>query len=760
MAKSTLAECFALSQPKRRKKMNNKWFLRVLLGAIGLATAIIPGRAQSFETRWEVDTFAGTVPEKTGPALEAFLSSPSDLAVDAGGNVFIADSPFHWIRKVTPGGEISVFAGSGEQGFSGDGGPAEEARFFFPRSLALGSSGDIYIADLVRVRKISSLGTITTVAGNGGCGRDTPSGQAATDFALGSINCVTFDASTGTLYIARRNQVWKVEDGLIFHFVGAGEGGFSGDGGDARMAQLNRPQDMATGPDGSLYIADSQNYRIRKVDISDGTIRTVIGNGERNFNRIPDGTKATETGIGFVRGIAFDAAGRLHYSDSAGNIYRVDLGGAITRIANFRELFERDSLPRQLAFGPDGSLYVADVLRTQIRKIDSEGNVTTVAGGSNLLGDGGPAAQARLHNPSDLAFDPLGNLIIADASNGAVRAVSPDAIISRLAGNGVIFANIFLNDVVATETPIGSPSYVESDAVGNVLFNQFHLIRAITPGGQLRTVPGFDASTNRQISVGAIYPDPSGAIFFINTRNNTVMKRESNGTLVAVAGNGTRGFSGDGGPATQATLSFPRDITVDQNGNLYVADSNNARIRKIDSDGVITTIAGNGSFGVTTEPGLATLVPLVPSHITLGPDEDLYVTTTLGYVQRIFMPESAALSAEERREQGISDGAMITTVAGTGFPGFDGDGGDAKQARFNFPQGLVFGPDSRLYVADTGNHRIRVLTPSTAPLISPRRHREWRQFRRGSGRSRRHHQPLWPIAGSAQRNCDGNSVAD
>ena len=311
------------------------------------------------------------------------------MAVDGSGNLYIADRGHHRIRKIDSTGKISTVAGTGEDSFGGDGGPAVHGQLSSPFGVAVDGSGNLYIADRDnhRIRKVDSTGTITTVAGTGEHGFS-GDGGAAVEAQLASPTGVTVDGS-GNLYIADRDnhRIRKVDStGTITTVAGTGEDSFGGDEGPAVRGHLSSPFGVGVDGSGNLYIADWGNHRIRKID-STGTITTVAGTGEyaRVGESHGDGGPAVQAQLNSPTGVAVDGAG---------NVYIVDAGLDI------------------------------------IRKVDSTGTITRIAGRGRRRwvppgfgGDGGPAVQAQLNSPTGVAVDGSGNLYIADRGNHRIHRV-------------------------------------------------------------------------------------------------------------------------------------------------------------------------------------------------------------------------------------------------------------------------------------------------------------------------------------------------
>jgi sugar lactone lactonase YvrE len=331
--------------------------------------------------------------------------------------------------------------------------------------------------------------TITTVAGNGERGFD-GDGGSATAAKLNRPCAVAVDLE-GTIYIAdySNNRIRQVRvDGIISTLAGTGEAGFSGDCGPATKAKLQGPYGVCVDNRGNIYIADQRNNRIRKVG-RDGTISTVAGNGQRGF-----------TGDG---GPAIDAS----------------LAGADAT-----------------AVSGDGVLYIADSRNHRVRKVTADGLITTIAGTEKgYAGDGGPAVQARLNVPAALGFDLSGNLLVGDFGNHVVRKITADGMIRTVAGTGK---------------------------------------RGFGGDGMLATL----ASLNEPGGVGIT---PDGNLLIADGVNCRVRRVDRSGIIQTVAGTGKRGYSGDGGPALRADLSVLDILAVDRTGNVYLADHTNNRIRKL-----------------------------------------------------------------------------------------------------------------------------------------------------------------------------------
>ena len=335
--------------------------------------------------------------------------------------------------------------------------------------------------------------------------------------------------------------------GNIYTIAGNGTSGYSGDGGKAVYAQLTRPRGVALDSQGNYYIADEYAHCIRKVD-TDGNISTIAGGGTSG-----DGGPATSARLKFPVDVTVDEA---------------------------------------------GNLYIADTNNKRIRKVDTDGNISTVAGNGNrgYSGDGGSAVSAQLSYPHGIAVDKEGNLYISDRDAHCIRKVDTNGIISTIAGNGT--SGYSGDGGSATSAQLNCPYGVAVDGAGNVYISE--------------------------------------------QQGHRIRKVDTDGNISTVVGTGTGGYSGDGGPATSAQIWAPWDVKVDEAGNLYIADTGNRRIRKVDASGTITTVTGNGKRGYSGDGGLAAGAQFnSPSDITVNSAGDLYIADFTSYCIRFVKAASA-----------------------------------------------------------------------------------------------------------------------
>ena len=593
-----------------------------------------------------------------GPAVQARLDNPRGVAADGAGNVYIADAGNHRIRKVDATGTITTLAGTKRRGFGGDGDPAVQARLDYPYSVAADGAGNVYIADSGnhRIRKVDATGTITTLAGTkrrGFGGDGGPAVQARLDNPLG----VAADGA-GNVYIADsdNHRIRKVDaTGTITTFAGSGatgfhRGRFGGDGGPAVRAQLASPWGVAADGAGNVYIADTGNRFIRKVDAT-GTITTFAGRGEIRFSG--DGSPAVQAQLGYPRGVAADGAGNVYIADSDNHrIRKVDATGTITTFAGSGATgfvgggFSGDGgpavqaqldSPSSVAADGAGNVYIADASNSRIRKVDATGTITAFAGtGMGLMtgwtgGDGGSAVQAQLAYPRSVATDGAGNVYIADSSLNRILKVDSSGAITTFAQFLLFFfkvSKVNFTKVITTFAGGGEEGFSGD-------------------GG-----PAVQARLDCPYSVAA---DGAGNVYIADTCNDRIRKVDATGMITTLAGGGEEGFSGDGGPAVQTRLDGPYSVAADGAGNVYIADTHNSRIRKVDATGTITTFAGSGATGFvgggfSGDGGPAVQAQLdSPSGVAADGAGNVYIADT-----------------HNRRIRKVDTTGMITTFAGGG----------------------------------------------------------------------------------------------
>lgn len=462
-----------------------------------------------------------------GLAVDAQVASPSGVAIDAVGNIYISQFGHHRIRRVDPSGVISTYAGDGTPGFSGDGGPASAARISTPMLLSLDEAGRLIVADAGnnRIRAIDTGGAVSTIAGSGSEAFSGDGGQA-TAAGLSFPKQGLANAAEIVIADTQHNRVRSIDrtTGIITTIAGTGACCFAGDGLPPASSSLFRPTGTVFGPDGRAYIADTANHRIRMVGL-DGLMRTIAGTGTRGFSG--DGGAAMSARISEPRSVAVDRAGNVIFSDTGNNrIRRIDAAGVIrTIVGNGSYGFRGDggaatsaslSRPRAITLSSGGILYFTDSGNRRLRRVRN-GVITTVAGGGTTYSDGVSARAARFSSLMGVAVDRDGSFLVADRLRNRIR---------RIRGG-----------IVTTFAWIFEPQSV-----------------VMAPDGS------------------AIVASTAARVWRIST----------GGVRTVVAGRGVVGYTGDGGPASRALIGAPNWASVSPSGDIHITDVLADRIRRVD----------------------------------------------------------------------------------------------------------------------------------------------------------------------------------
>jgi sugar lactone lactonase YvrE len=658
-------------------------------------------------------------------ATKVSISLVDGIAVSPNGDTYIARRAHNVISRIDQKGRLVNVVGTGYSGYSGDGGPATKAAMNIPAGLAFDRHGNLYIADRAnhRVRKVDKKGIITTVAGNGTAGFSGDGGPA-TKASLNLPSGVVVD-NKGNLYISDRsnNRVRMVNTkGIIQTFAGNGNDGYHGDNMPALKATLDKPFGLALDKDNNLYIADRGNNRIRKID-SSGLISTVAGDG--GFYFIGDNGPAYRASIAGPTGVTVDGKGNIFIADRSNNRIRmVDRQGMIrTIMGTGQQDYNGDSelaretnlhLPFGVALDKNGDLLVVDRSHYRIRKLIMKGSkVTTVAGNGvkQFGGDGGPSQGANLEFPHGIDVDSKDNVIFADKAHYRIRKITPKGIISTIAGNGIrgnigdrgpaLKASIHpfrmrINDKdeIFFISPSGFVSLVRKVNTKGIISEY------ITTGdaGYQKAVlaSGSGVSTKSDITVisqfSDLMPDKKGNLYLADRINHQVRILSPNGKIKTVAGTGESNYFGDGGPATKAAFRDPAAITLDKAGNLYVADAANNMVRKIDTKGIISTIAGNGKHKDSGDGGPALEASLRSiDSLAFNPAGELHIVeTNTHHIRKI-----------------KKDGTIVTVAGRPGIQGNFGDGGPATKGMLKQPADIAFDSKGNMYITDMGNNSIR-----------------------------------------------------
>ena len=608
-----------------------------------------------------ITTLAGSNPAGDGgPAKSALLEFPTAVAVDSNSNVYIADQNGPEIRKVTADGKINVLV----SGYSAS-------------SMQVDGAGNVYFASGAAVYKVSPAGNMTTIAG-GTSGFGSPLGLALD--------------SSQNIYIADTNNCRVREitpDGKIQTIAGNGTCATAGDGGPASSAQLNYPQSVAVDGSGNIYVGEE--YRIRMIAAGTRIITSFAGgSGTSTADSIP----ATTAYIPYNPSLAVSRSGTLYYTDSSSARVRIISAstGAVYTVAGTGTAGSGGdgvalNNPNGVAVDATGNVYISDQINCRIRMVDTSGRITTFAGATHYAGDLGQATIALLHQPQHAIKDPAGNLYISDTYNHAIRKVDTGGKITTIAGNGTCGHTGDQGPAVSATLCYPAALALDSNRNLYVADSGNYVVRRIDSGGQITTYAG---TAQFRYPFG-LAVDGTGNLYVSDALSFRVHKVAADRTISLVAGMGTQGYLGDGGLATAAQLAYPTYLALDGSGSkLYIADASNNEVRKVEG-GIITTVAGTRACCGTAPDATHTYIGQ-PGGIALDSSGNLYISApNFSYIAQV-------------------SGSAITVIAGNNRWAFAGDGGLALSASVNNPSGLWIDASGDVYVADTGNNRVRKLT--------------------------------------------------
>jgi hypothetical protein len=702
-----------------RPKTNFLPVARLRLFLIAAATFFLHGGWPSScraATEYTFLTLAGVAPgSDDGTGKVARFSSPNGVAADNGGNVYVADTDNHTIRKVTPNGVVMTLAGLAGSAGTNDG-TGSAARFDHPNGVAVDSTGNVYVGDEAThtIRKVTSAGVVTTLAGLAYWnGSSNGTGSVARFYGP----CGVAVDLAGNVFVADRdnNTIRKVTPGGVVTTLAGLAGSYGGDDGTGSAARFFSPCGVAVDGATNVYVADTGNNSIRMVTPS-GVVTTLAGHS--GWAGTNDGTGSTAL-FHEPNGLALDIAGNLYVGDGANHVIRmVTPGGVVTTVAGQAGSYGSDDGTNSAAsfhylsgMAVDGAtnVYVADRGNNTIRRMTPVGEVTTLAGLAGGVGSvDGLARAARFNTPQGLAVDGAGNVYVADSWNSTIRKVSLEGIVTTLAGRAGYGDNV---DGVGSAARFCDPEGMAVDGATNVYVADWssQTIRKVATSGAVVTIAGvaWRYGTNDGPGNVAQFANPSDVavdsatnVYVADSSNNTIRKVSPGGVVTTLAGLGGSSGSTDG-TGSAARFDDPEGVAVDSANNVYVADSGNQTIRKVTPGGVVTTLAGR-AWNSGSADGTNNMASFCnPSGMAVDSSGNLYVAETGNWTIRKVTP-----------------GGVVTTVGGQARNQGSVDG-TGSTARFYGPIGVALDSAGNVYVADTGNNTIRRGSPACAdrPVI-------------------------------------------
>jgi sugar lactone lactonase YvrE len=674
-------------------------------GLSPVASQIVSLDPQQDSYSWSTLAGVSSVGSSDGVGSLALFSLPRSVAVDPAGNIFVADTWNHTIRKVTPDGSVSTLAGSaGSSGFND--GIGASARFRNPFGVAADAEGNIFVADSGnhRIRKIRSDRTVSTIAGSGA--PDTKDGFGTGSSFLSPLS-VAVDP-TGTVYVAENTNhvIRKIStEGQVTTLAGSVRVSGSSDGAGAQ-ARFNAPRGLAVNASGDVFVSDNQNRTIRCIT-SSGKVTTLAGRA---------GSVGSQNGIGAEASfyspldIAVDKAGDLLVADDNA-LRKIDRNGVVTTIAGLAGFAgyqsgagsgARFSGLYGVAVTHSGTVVVSD--NKGLRKVSVAREVSYFAGATPGSNDG-PISAARFAQPSGVVVDRNGTVFVADRLNHTIRKISEDGSVSTFAGSPL---NGGTSDGSGASARFLRPRQLARDASGTLYVADTgnHSIRKITGEGIVTTLAGSSGSAGQSDGIGTsamfngpygVATDKQGNVFVADTGNHSIRKISSSGGVTTLAG--SSGFAGStDGIGSAASFRSPNSLVVAPDGNLYVADTSNSLIRKVTPEGVVTTVAGRfyGARISGSQDGVFAWFSW-PMSITADDAGNLFVTE--------------GLSNSSIRIRKITRVGVVSTIGGGSVSGSEAYGakdGVSNVARFANPAGIALGLNNKLYVVDMDANTIRV----------------------------------------------------
>jgi sugar lactone lactonase YvrE len=698
MIKNTANFASAMAPQTRRK---DAWVAAALL-----LNLLIVGAAQADTYNFQILAGNGSTLDHTdGTGTNARFFNPTGAAVDAAGNIYIADAGDHTIRKVTAGGVVATLAGTSGQPGSADG-TGTAATFLYPYALAVDGAGNVYVADSgnMNIRKVTAAGVVTTLAGfPGQTGSADGTGSAA---RFNAPQGIAVDGA-GNVYVSDTNNstIRLISPaGMVTTLAGSADKTGSVDG-SGNSARFNYPFGITVDGGGNVYVADFENSTIRKI--TGGNVTTLAGSPQQAGSADGQGNAAQ---FNHPEGVSVDGAGNVYVIDTSNQTVRkISPGGSVSTLAGTPGLTgQADGLgwaarffyPGGIAVDGAGNVYVADTGNHSLRVLAPSDAVTTVAGSAGQEGGTDGTGRAALFAyPDGVAVDGAGNAYIADTNNNTIRKMTAAGVVTTLAGTAGPPGSA---DGSGGGARFNSPTGVAVDGGGNLYIADAgnSTIRKITAGGAVSTLAGQAGSGGSADGGGAaarfnapegIAVDGAGNVYVADTNNSTIRKIAPNGSVTTLAGAPGQAGSGDGNGGS-ARFDGPYAVAVDGSGNVYVADFFNATIRKITSGGAVTTLAGTAQQpGYTDATGVSAKFNQ-PYGLAVDGGGNIFVSDTYN-----------------RAVRKITPGGVVSTING-------------QSSRFYYPQGIAVNGSGNLYVADGDNQAINVGvfgSPAAPPSSSP-----------------------------------------